>query len=361
MADLQGPVQPAQPAAARRRSAQPNLCTEITLNTNKDEIAVCNLGSINTVNHIVDGKLDAAKLERTVRTAVRMLDNVIDINYYSVPQAQNANFKHRPVGLGIMGFRDALYLQHIAYGSDAAIDFADKSMEAISYFAIQASCDPPTSAAPTPASKARCGPGHPAAGFPADPHRGPWPEVHRRRPVRIAGLGAGARARQERHPQLQHHGHRPDRDHLQHRWRVAVHRADVPEPVRQIEPVRRVHRDQPVPVHDLKARGLWDPVMVNDLKYYDGSVQQIERIPQDLKDMYATAFEVETKWIVDAASRRQKWIDRAQSLNLYIAGASGKKLDVTYRMASVPWPENHLLPPCPGRDQHRSPPSTPAS
>lgn len=118
-----------------------NLCTEITLNTNKDEIAVCNLGSINLVNHIKDGKLDAAKLERTVRTAVRMLDNVIDINYYSRPQAQNANFKHRPVGLGIMGFQDALYLQHIAYGSDAAIDFADKSMEAISYFAIQASCD----------------------------------------------------------------------------------------------------------------------------------------------------------------------------------------------------------------------------
>ena len=118
-----------------------NLCTEITLNTNKDEIAVCNLGSINLVNHIVDGKLDTAKLEKTVKTAVRMLDNVIDINYYSVPQAQNSNFKHRPVGLGIMGFQDALYLQHIPYGSDAAIAFADQSMEAISYYAIQASCD----------------------------------------------------------------------------------------------------------------------------------------------------------------------------------------------------------------------------
>ena len=118
-----------------------NLCTEITLNTNKDEIAVCNLGSINLPNHIVDGKLDTAKLQRTVNTAVRMLDNVIDINYYSVPQAKNSNFKHRPVGLGIMGFQDALYLQHIAYGSDAAVEFADKSMEAVSYYAIQASCD----------------------------------------------------------------------------------------------------------------------------------------------------------------------------------------------------------------------------
>ncbi len=135
-----------------------NLCTEITLNTNKDEIAVCNLGSINLPNHIVDGKLDTAKLQRTVNTAVRMLDNVIDINYYSVPQAKNSNFKHRPVGLGIMGFQDALYLQHIAYGSDAAVEFADKSMEAVSYYAIQLPATWPTSAAPTRPSRVRCGP-----------------------------------------------------------------------------------------------------------------------------------------------------------------------------------------------------------
>ncbi len=134
-----------------------NLCTEITLNTNADEIAVCNLGSVNLVNHIVDGQLDLAKLERTVRTAVRMLDNVIDINYYSVPQARNANLKHRPVGLGLMGFQDALYQQHIAYGSDAAVQFADRSMEAISYFAIQARATWPTSAAPTRPSRVRCG------------------------------------------------------------------------------------------------------------------------------------------------------------------------------------------------------------
>ena len=311
-----------------------NLCTEITLNTNKDEIAVCNLGSVNLVNHITDGKLDIEKLGRTVKTAVRMLDNVIDINYYSVPQARNSNLKHRPVGLGLMGFQDALYLQHIAYGSDAAIEFADKSMEAISYYAIQASCD-------------------------LAEERGSYSTFEG------SLWSQGILPLDSQQILIEQRGQKyidvdlnetldwaPIRERVKKGIRNSNIMAIAPTATisniigvsQSIEPTYQnlyVKSNlsgeftviNPYLVHDLKARGLWDSVMVNDLKYYDGSVQQIERIPQDLKDLYATAFEVETKWIVDAASRRQKWIDQAQSLNLYIAGASGKKLDVTYRMA----------------------------
>lgn len=311
-----------------------NLCTEITLNTNKDEIAVCNLGSINLVNHIVDGKLDTEKLGRTVKTAVRMLDNVIDINYYSVPQAKNSNLKHRPVGLGLMGFQDALYLQHIAYGSDAAIEFADKSMEAISYYAIQASCDL------------------------AD-ERGSYSTFDGSLwskgilPLDSQQILIEARGQKYIDVDLSESlDWAPIRERVKKGIRNSNIMAIAPTATisniigvsQSIEPTYQnlyVKSNlsgeftviNPYLVRDLKNRGLWDSVMVNDLKYYDGSVQQIERIPQDLKDLYATAFEVETKWIVDAASRRQKWIDQAQSLNLYIAGASGKKLDVTYRMA----------------------------
>ncbi|MBC9249983.1 ribonucleoside-diphosphate reductase subunit alpha [Pseudomonas alcaligenes] len=311
-----------------------NLCTEITLNTNKDEIAVCNLGSINMVNHIVDGKLDVEKLGRTVKTAVRMLDNVIDINYYSVPQARNSNLKHRPVGLGLMGFQDALYLQHIAYGSDAAIEFADKSMEAISYYAIQASCDL------------------------AD-ERGSYSTFEGSLwskgilPLDSQQILIEARGQKYIDVDLSESlDWAPIRERVKKGIRNSNIMAIAPTATisniigvsQSIEPTYQnlyVKSNlsgeftviNPYLVRDLKNRGLWDSVMVNDLKYYDGSVQQIERIPQDLKDLYATAFEVETKWIVDAASRRQKWIDQAQSLNLYIAGASGKKLDVTYRMA----------------------------
>ncbi|MDG9925283.1 MULTISPECIES: ribonucleoside-diphosphate reductase subunit alpha [unclassified Pseudomonas] len=311
-----------------------NLCTEITLNTNKDEIAVCNLGSINMVNHIVDGKLDVEKLGRTVKTAVRMLDNVIDINYYSVPQARNSNLKHRPVGLGLMGFQDALYLQHIAYGSDAAIEFADKSMEAISYYAIQASCDL------------------------AD-ERGSYSTFDGSLwskgilPLDSQQILIEARGQKYIDVDLSESlDWAPIRERVKKGIRNSNIMAIAPTATisniigvsQSIEPTYQnlyVKSNlsgeftviNPYLVRDLKNRGLWDSVMVNDLKYYDGSVQQIERIPQDLKDLYATAFEVETKWIVDAASRRQKWIDQAQSLNLYIAGASGKKLDVTYRMA----------------------------
>ncbi|MCF5280346.1 ribonucleoside-diphosphate reductase subunit alpha [Pseudomonas syringae] len=311
-----------------------NLCTEITLNTNKDEIAVCNLGSINLPNHIVDGKLDTDKLKRTVDVAVRMLDNVIDINYYSVPQAKNSNLRHRPVGLGIMGFQDALYLQHIPYGSDAAVQFADTSMEAVSYYAIQASCDL------------------------AD-ERGAYETFQG------SLWSKGILPLDSQQILIEQRGEKYISVDLKETLDWAPVRARVQKGIRNsnimaiaptatianitgvsqsIEPTYQnlyVKSNlsgeftviNPYLVRDLKARDLWDSVMINDLKYYDGSVQQIERIPQELKELYATAFEVDTKWIVDAASRRQKWIDQAQSLNLYIAGASGKKLDVTYRMA----------------------------
>ncbi|WP_122928766.1 ribonucleoside-diphosphate reductase subunit alpha, partial [Pseudomonas viridiflava] len=311
-----------------------NLCTEITLNTNKDEIAVCNLGSINLPNHIVNGKLDTDKLKRTVDVAVRMLDNVIDINYYSVPQAKNSNLRHRPVGLGIMGFQDALYLQHIPYGSDAAVQFADSSMEAVSYYAIQASCDL------------------------AD-ERGAYETFQG------SLWSKGILPLDSQQILIEQRGEKYIDVDLKESLDWAPVRARVQKGIRNsnimaiaptatianitgvsqsIEPTYQnlyVKSNlsgeftviNPYLVRDLKARDLWDSVMINDLKYYDGSVQQIERIPQELKELYATAFEVDTKWIVDAASRRQKWIDQAQSLNLYIAGASGKKLDVTYRMA----------------------------
>ena len=311
-----------------------NLCTEITLNTNADEIAVCNLGSINLPNHIVDGKLDTAKLARTVKTAVRMLDNVIDINYYSVPQAQNSNFKHRPVGLGIMGFQDALYLQHIPYGSDAAVEFADKSMEAVSYYAIQASCD---LADERGAYQTFDGSLWSKGILPLDSQqilieaRGQkyidvdltesldWAPVRERvkKGIRNSNIMAIAPTATIANITGVSQSIEPTYQNLYVKSNLSGEFTVI----------------NPYLVRDLKARGLWDSVMINDLKYYDGSVQQIERIPQELKDLYATAFEVETKWIVDAASRRQKWIDQAQSLNLYIAGASGKKLDVTYRMA----------------------------
>ncbi|WP_454845437.1 ribonucleoside-diphosphate reductase subunit alpha [Pseudomonas farris] len=311
-----------------------NLCTEITLNTNKDEIAVCNLGSINLPNHIVDGKLDTAKLQRTVNTAVRMLDNVIDINYYSVPQAKNSNFKHRPVGLGIMGFQDALYLQHIPYGSDAAVEFADKSMEAVSYYAIQASCD---LADERGAYETFQGSLWSKGILPLDSQqilieqRGQkyidvdlnesldWAPVRTRvqKGIRNSNIMAIAPTATIANITGVSQSIEPTYQNLYVKSNLSGEFTVI----------------NPYLVRDLKARGLWDSVMINDLKYYDGSVQQIERIPQELKELYATAFEVDTKWIVDAASRRQKWIDQAQSLNLYIAGASGKKLDVTYRMA----------------------------
>lgn len=312
-----------------------NLCTEITLNTNSEEVAVCNLGSINLAQHTNANGLDMPKLERTVTLAIRMLDNVIDINYYAVPQAQHSNMKHRPIGLGMMGFQDALYTQRITYSSDDAVKFADHSMEAISYFAIQASA----------ALAEERGTYESFAGS-------LWSQGI----LPIDSIALLAENRGDDYLEIDQSS-TLDWDHLRKRIKKVGMRnsnvlaiaptatiANITGVTQSIEPTYQnlyVKSNlsgeftvvNPFLVADLKAHDLWDEVMINDLKYYEGSLQSIDRIPEALKNLYATAFEVEPRWLVDAASRRQKWIDQAQSLNLYISGASGKKLDVTYRMA----------------------------
>ncbi len=312
-----------------------NLCTEITLNTSKDEIAVCNLGSINLVRHVGAKGLDREKLKQTIHTAVRMLDNVIDINYYSVPQARTSNMRHRPIGLGIMGFQDALHVQKIPYASDAAVQFADRSMEVISYFAIEAS---------TMLAEER--------GTYESYQGSLWQQG-------ILPIDSLQTLRDERGAQYLEVDTSSTLDWVPLRQRVAAKGmrnsnvmaiaptatiANICGVSQSIEPTYQnlyVKSNlsgeftvvNPYLIRDLKAQGLWDSVMLNDLKYYDGSVQKIDRIPDALKVLYATSFEIPPQWLVEAASRRQKWIDQAQSLNLYIADANGKKLDVTYRMA----------------------------
>lgn len=312
-----------------------NLCTEITLNTNQEEIAVCNLGSINLVNHVDENGLNQEKLKKSITTAVRMLDNVIDINYYSVPQAKTSNMKHRPVGMGIMGFQDALYKQKISYSSDKAVQFADLSMEIVSYHAINASMDLAEERGQYETYKGSL-----------------WDQGI----LPIDSLKLLEEERGSDYLEINTE-QRLDWDGVRDRMKTTGMRnsnvlaiaptatiANITGVSQSIEPTYQnlyVKSNlsgeftvvNPYLVKDLKSLNLWDAVMVNDLKYYEGSVQKIDRIPQDIKQMYATAFEVEPRWLVDAASRRQKWIDQAQSLNLYVAGASGKKLDVMYRMA----------------------------
>jgi ribonucleoside-diphosphate reductase alpha chain len=312
-----------------------NLCTEITLNTNAEEVAVCNLGSVNLPQHIENGELNLDKLRGTVRTAIRMLDNVIDINYYSVPQAETSNFRHRPIGLGLMGFQDALYKIDASYGSEDAVTFADRSMEAISYFAIEASSE---LAAERSSYSSYEGSLWSQGIFPLDSldilvaQRGEkYINVNRDKTLDWDSLKAKVAAAGMRNSNVM-------------AIAPTATIANITGVSQSIEPTYQnlyVKSNlsgeftvvNPYLVNDLKSRGLWDKVMVNDLKYFDGSVQTIDRIPADLKAKYATAFEVEPRWLVDSASRRQKWIDQAQSLNLYINNASGKKLDVTYRMA----------------------------
>lgn len=312
-----------------------NLCTEITLNTSADEIAVCNLGSVNLAKHITDQGLDTAKLQKTVKTAVRMLDNVIDINYYSVPQARRSNLLHRPVGMGLMGFQDALYMQSIAYGSNEAVQFADHSMEAISYFAIKSSCE---LAKERGTYSSYQGSLWSKGILPIDSLKnlvgsrgGDYIEVDQSETLDWASLRTEIKAYGMRNSNVM-------------AIAPTATISNITGVTQSIEPTYQnlyVKSNlsgeftvvNPHLVKELKQLNLWDNVMVNDLKYYEGSVQNIDRIPANLKAIYATAFEVEPRWIVDAASRRQKWIDQAQSLNLYINQASGKKLDVTYRMA----------------------------
>ncbi|MBB4845301.1 ribonucleoside-diphosphate reductase alpha chain [Paucibacter oligotrophus] len=311
-----------------------NLCTEITLNTNDSEIAVCNLGSVNLLQHLKDGGVDHEKLKKTISTAMRMLDNVIDINYYAVKKARDSNLRHRPVGLGLMGFQDALYALRTPYASQAAVEFADRSMEAICYYAYQASTE---LAAERGRYSSYKGSLWDQGILPLDSldllakARGGYVEVDRSTTLDWDALRA----------KIQQHGMRNSNC-------VAI------APTATISNIIGVDASiepcfgnlsvksnlsgeftiiNEALVRDLKKLGLWDDVMVMDLKHFDGSLRRIDRVPEELKALYATAFEVETQWLVEAAARRQKWIDQAQSLNIYMAGASGKKLDETYKLA----------------------------
>ena len=312
-----------------------NLCTEITLNTSNDEIAVCNLGSVNLPQHMKDGVLDQEKVKRTVTTALRMLDNVIDINYYSVDTAKNSNLKHRPVGMGLMGFQDALYMQDAPYCSDAAIEFADRSMEVISYYAIHASSELAKERGTYPSYDGSLW----SQGiFPKDSidilekNRGSeFIKVDRSETLDWEQLRAKVK-----------------KDGMRNSNVMAIAPtatiSNITGVTQSIEPTYQnlyVKSNlsgeftivNPHLVRKLKAIDLWDDVMINDLKYFEGSLSEISRIPDDIKKLFSTAFEVEPRYIVESASRRQKWIDQAQSLNLYIGNANGKKLDLTYRMA----------------------------
>ena len=313
-----------------------NLCTEITLNTNEDEIAVCNLGSVNMPAHldVATGKLDLEKLKRTVGTAMRMLDNVIDLNYYSVNKARNSNFKHRPVGIGIMGFQDCLHMLRIPYGSQAAVEFSDRSMESVAYTAYAASADLAEERGPYSTFKGSLW------------DKGIFPHES----LKLLAEERGGYVETDMSSTL-------DWDTLRKRIKQVGMRnsncvaiaptatiANITGLSQCIEPTYQnlyvksnLSGEFTVTneylVEDLKKLNLWDEVMMSDLKYFDGTLAKIDRIPQEIRSLYATAFEVEPKWLVECAARRQKWIDQSQSLNIYMAGASGKKLDETYKLA----------------------------
>jgi len=313
-----------------------NLCTEIMLHTNDEEIAVCNLGSVNLPAHINDNGLDTEKLERTINTAMRMLDNVIDYNFYSVPEARDSNLRHRPVGMGVMGFQDALYKQRTPYASEAAVEFADRTMEAISYYAIKASTD---------LSEER---GRYSSFEGSLWSKGILPIDS----LDYLAEGRGNYLEVDR-------SHTFDWDSLRDRVQTVGMRnsntmaiaptatiSNICGVSQSIEPTYQnlfVKSNlsgeftvvNPYLISDLRDRGLWDEVMANDLKYYDGSVQQIDRVPEDLKAQYQTAFELDARWLVEAASRRQKWLDQGQSLNLYMSEPNGQKLDALYKLAWV--------------------------
>ena len=315
-----------------------NLCTEITLNTSETETAVCNLGSVNLPQHLKDGPngkvIDHEKLKRTIRTAMRMLDNVIDINYYAVKKARDSNMRHRPVGLGLMGFQDALYEMRVPYASQEAVEFADQSMEAICYYAYWASTELAAERGKYASYKGSL---WDQGIMPLDTldllerARGGYVEVDRSMTLDWDTLR-----------------NKIAKDGMRNSNCVAIAPTATISNIIGVDAcIEPCFGNLSVKsnlsgeftiinsylVRDLKRLGLWDDVMVMDLKHFDGSLRPIDRIPQEIKALYATAFEVETTWLVEAAARRQKWIDQAQSLNIYMAGASGKKLDDTYKLA----------------------------
>ena len=313
-----------------------NLCTEITLHTNDNEIAVCNLGSVNLAAHIDDNGLNLEKLEKTITTAIRMLDNVIDYNYYAVPAARNSNLRHRPIGLGIMGFQDALYKLSIAYNSEAAIEFADTSMEAVSYFAIQASSN---LAAERGQYASYDGSLWSQGILPLDSCN----QMIEERDNYIDCDTSSTLDWDSLRVQILKQGMRNSNCLAIAPTATISNICGVSQSIEPIYQNLYVKSNlsgeftvvNPYLVHTLKENNLWDEVMVNDLKYYDGSVLNIDRIPEEIKSLYATAFEIDSRWLIEAGARRQKWIDQAQSLNLYLADASGKKLDQLYKLAWV--------------------------
>ena len=312
-----------------------NLCTEITLNTSQEEIAVCNLGSVNLTHHIKDNAMDEVKLEKTINTAIRMLDNVIDINFYAVEAAETSNMRHRPIGLGIMGFHDALYMLNTPYASQEAVDFADTSMEMVSYYAIKASSD---------LAKER--------GKYQSYEGSLWSQGI----LPLDSIKLLKESRGDDYLDIDESS-TMDWEALREKVKKQGMRnsnvmaiaptatiANITGVSQSIEPTYQnlyvksnlsgefTVTNIPM-VEKLKELGLWDSVMINDLKYYDGAVKGISRIPEEIKELFATAFDIEPRWLIDAASRRQKWIDQSQSLNLYIDEPNGKKLDIMYRMA----------------------------
>jgi ribonucleoside-diphosphate reductase alpha chain len=315
-----------------------NLCTEITLNTGADEIAVCNLGSVNMPAHLdlSTGRMDVEKLKRTVGTAMRMLDNVIDLNFYSVNKARNSNFKHRPVGLGIMGFQDCLHLLRIPYGSQAAVEFADRSMEAIAYTAYWASTDLAEERGPYSTFK----------GSLWDRGQLPFDTLKLLADERGGYVECDLSMKQEwdaLRRRIQQVGMR-NSNCLAIAPTATI--ANITGLSQCIEPTyQNLYVKSNLSgeftvvneflVRDLKRLNLWDEVMISDLKYFDGSLARIDRVPPDVRTLYATAFEMDAKWLVECAARRQKWVDQSQSLNIYMAGASGKKLDEVYKLAWV--------------------------
>jgi ribonucleoside-diphosphate reductase alpha chain len=311
-----------------------NLCTEILLNTSADEIAVCNLGSINLLNHVTEGKLDLEKLEETINTAVRMLDNVVDINFYPTPEAKNANQRHRPVGLGLMGFQDALSACGISYASEEGVEFADRSMEAISYYAIMASSRLAQERGTYSSYK----------GSKWDRGLLPIDTIKTLREERGVEILMDDDASMDWTPVREHVAKHGMRNSNVMAIAPTATISTIIGVTQSIEPtykhlfVKSNLSGEFVQVNvrlvnELKALGLWDDDMLEAIKYFDGALGEIPGLPEDIKLRYATAFEIEPKWLIQCASRRQKWIDMGQSLNLYMGQASGKRLDEMYKLA----------------------------
>ncbi len=311
-----------------------NLCTEITLNTTKDETAVCNLGSINLARHVRKGQLDIEKIQYTVSIAMRMLDNVIDLNFYPTIEGRNSNLKHRPVGLGVMGFHDALYQMGINFDSEDMVELADRSQEAISYYAILAS---------TQLAKER---GQYASFRGSKWDRGILPVdtialLEQERGTQIPVSRTGQLDWSVVREAIREHGMR-NSNCMAIAPTATI--SNISGAIPAIEPIYKniyvkanISGDfvvvNPYLVKDFKERGIWNEEMLTKLKFYDGRVTEIPDVPQDLKDKYKEVFEIDPRWLIKAAAYRGKWIDQSQSLNIFYAGKSGKDINDIYLYA----------------------------